>query len=78
MTAVLPVGKRGTVTLPSEIRRKLGLDKMPKPMVIAEEKDGKLTLIPATAVPVRDLSKDEIEGWIAEDEAALDQYQKER
>ena len=62
--------------MPSEIRRKLGLDKMPNPMVIAEEKDGKLTLIPATAVPVRDLPKERIMEWVAEDEMALRNYKK--
>lgn len=78
MSSVVQVSKRGTVTIPPEFRRSLGLDKVSNPLVILEESEGKLILVPATAVPVRDLSKDEIESWIAEDEAGMDRYRKER
>jgi bifunctional DNA-binding transcriptional regulator/antitoxin component of YhaV-PrlF toxin-antitoxin module len=71
MPVILPVSKRGTVTLPPELRAKLGLDRLENPMLLAEEKNGKLMLEPATAVPVRDLPESTIRGWIADDEAAM-------
>lgn len=78
MSAVLSVSKRGTVTLPPEYRRKLGLDKLPNPLVIIEEKDGKLTLEPAAAVPVRDIPARTIREWIADDEAAMAAFKKSK
>jgi bifunctional DNA-binding transcriptional regulator/antitoxin component of YhaV-PrlF toxin-antitoxin module len=70
MTQVLPVSKRGTITLPPAYRRKLGLDRMKSPLILAEEKDGKLILEVAAAVPVRDLPASTIRGWIEEDDKA--------
>lgn len=70
MTQILPVSKRGTITLPPAYRRKLGLDRMKNPLVLAEERNGKLILEVATAVPVRDIPASTIRGWIAEDEKA--------
>jgi bifunctional DNA-binding transcriptional regulator/antitoxin component of YhaV-PrlF toxin-antitoxin module len=70
MSQVLPVSKRGTITLPRAYRRKLGLDRMENPLVLAEEKDGKLILEIATAVPTRDIRGGSIRGWIEEDEKA--------
>jgi len=73
MKKVLPVSKRGTITLPPEFRRKLGLDRVESPLVLAEESDGKLVLEPATAQPLRDLPTATLHQWIAEDEAAARQ-----
>lgn len=70
MPQVLPVSKRGTITLPPAYRRKLGLDRMENPLVLAEEKDGKLVLEVATAMPVRDIPESTIRSWIEEDEKA--------
>ena len=67
MTAI-PVSKRGTVTLPPEIRRSLGLDASPHPMMLAELRDGGVFLQPAAAVPVRDIPLATMEKWIDEDE----------
>ena len=67
MTAI-PVSKRGTVTLPPEIRRKLGLDASAHPMMLAELRDGGVFLQPAAAVPVRDIPLATMERWIQEDE----------
>lgn len=75
MTTVVPVSKRGTVTLPPELRRKFGFDRMDNPLVIIEERDGEMLLRPATAVPVRDLPKNVIEGWIADDEAGMLEFE---
>lgn len=67
MTA-LQVSKRGTVTLPPEIREALGLNTAQHPMMLAELRNGGLFLQPAEAVPVRDIPLEEMKKWIAEDE----------
>lgn len=67
----LPLSKRGSLTLPPELRRKMGLDKLPNPMVLVEEREGGLFLQPATAVPVRDIPKAQIRAWIARDKADM-------
>lgn len=67
----LALSKRGSLTLPPELRRKLGLDKVRNPMLLVEERDGGLFLQPAAAVPVRDLPKAQIKAWIARDEAEM-------
>lgn len=71
MTTTLSVTKRGSLTLPPALRRKLGLDKLRNPMVLVEERDGGLFLQPAVAMPVRDLPRGTIEQWIARDEADM-------
>ena len=63
MTTTLSVSKRGALTLPPNLRRKLGLDRLSSPMVIVEERDGGLFLQPAAAVPVRDIPKETIARW---------------
>jgi AbrB family looped-hinge helix DNA binding protein len=45
------VGERGQITIPKEIRQRLGIK--PKSAVILEEKDGVLLVRPAAAVPIR-------------------------
>lgn len=67
----LLLSKRGSLTLPPEIRRKMGLDKVRNPMVLVEERDGGLFLQPAAALPVRDLPKAQLKAWIARDEADM-------
>jgi bifunctional DNA-binding transcriptional regulator/antitoxin component of YhaV-PrlF toxin-antitoxin module len=76
MTTVVPISKRGTVTLPPALRRKFGFDQMENPLVIIEERDGEMILRPAAAVPVRDLPKGLIEQWIAEDEAGMAEFEE--
>lgn len=73
MTTTLPVSKRGALTLPPSLRRKLGLDRLSSPMVIIEEREGGLFLQPAATVPVRDIPKETIARWIARDEAEMAQ-----
>jgi bifunctional DNA-binding transcriptional regulator/antitoxin component of YhaV-PrlF toxin-antitoxin module len=68
---VIPISKRGTVTLPPSLRRSLGLEGLENPMLIANEVDGKLVLEPATAIPVRDIPEKTVRKWINEDEAAM-------
>lgn len=67
MTAI-PISKRGTVTLPPEIRKSLGLDVAAHPMLLAELRDGGVFLQPAEAVPVRDIPLTTMKQWIEEDE----------
>jgi len=45
-------------------------------MLLVEERDGKLYLEPATAVPVRDIPKATLRGWIKDDEAAMAAFKK--
>ena len=67
----LTLSKRGSLTLPPELRRKMGLDKLRNPLVLVEEREGGLFLQPAVALPVRDLPKAQIEAWIAQDESEM-------
>lgn len=71
MTTTLPISKRGSLTLPPALRRKLGLDRLPSPMVLVEEREGGLFLQPAAALPVRDIPQETIARWIARDEAEM-------
>ena len=71
MSVIIPLTKRGSLTLPAALRRKLGLDKLRNPMVLVEEREGGLFLQPAPATPVRNLSKRLIEQWTARDEADM-------
>jgi bifunctional DNA-binding transcriptional regulator/antitoxin component of YhaV-PrlF toxin-antitoxin module len=74
MTVTLPVSKRGTVTLPPELRRKLGLDRLANPLVLLEDREDGVLLRPAAAVPVRDLPLETLRQWVAEDEEALRKF----
>jgi hypothetical protein len=67
----LPLSKRGSLTLPPALRRKMGLDKLRNPMLLVEERDGGLFLQPAVVLPVRDIPKAQIQAWIARDEADM-------
>lgn len=66
MTAI-PISKRGTITLPPEIRRALGLDAAVNPMMLLELRNGGVFLQPAEAMPVRDIPLETLQEWIAED-----------
>ncbi|MFM8657301.1 MAG: AbrB/MazE/SpoVT family DNA-binding domain-containing protein [Chthoniobacterales bacterium] len=67
MTA-LPVSKRGTITLPPEFRKALGLGAAENPMMLAELRNGGVFLQPAEALPVRDIPLEQMKKWIADDE----------
>lgn len=69
MQKIVPVSKRGTITLPPSFRKKLGLDRLENPLMIVEENQGRLVMQVAAAVPVREFSEGTIRKWIAEDEA---------
>jgi len=75
MTTTLPLSKRGSLTLPPSLRRKMGLDKLRNPMLLVEERDGGLFLQPAVTLPVCDLPKAQIQAWVARDEAEMRAFQ---
>jgi bifunctional DNA-binding transcriptional regulator/antitoxin component of YhaV-PrlF toxin-antitoxin module len=70
----IPVSKRGTITLPPEMRKKLGLDSARHPMMLAELRDGGIFLQPAEALPVRDISEETLQEWIADDERDVESF----
>ena len=70
----VPVSKRGAITLPPEMRRKLGLDVAEHPLMLVELRDGGIFLQPAEAVPVRDIPAETLQAWIAEDEKDADAF----
>jgi bifunctional DNA-binding transcriptional regulator/antitoxin component of YhaV-PrlF toxin-antitoxin module len=76
MAIAVPISKRGTFTIPPEIRKRLGVDQLENPMLLVEERDGKLYLEPAAAVPVRDIPKATLLSWIKDDEAAMAAFKK--
>ena len=71
MAIAVPISKRGTFTIPPEIRKRLGIDQLKNPMLLVDERDGKLYLEPAVAVPVRDIPKSTLQSWIRRDEAEM-------
>jgi bifunctional DNA-binding transcriptional regulator/antitoxin component of YhaV-PrlF toxin-antitoxin module len=73
MTSV-PISKRGTITLPPEMRRALGLDETEHPMMLVELRDGGIFLQPAATVPVRDIPEQTLLDWIAEDEREAESF----
>ncbi len=69
MTTVVPISKRGAVTLPPALRRKFGFGEGENPLILIEEREGEIVLRPACAVTVRDIPAKMIQEWIADDEA---------
>lgn len=61
--------------MPPELRAKSGLDRLDNPMLLVEERDGKLILVPTTAIPVRDIPEAKLRSWIAEDEKAMKDFE---
>jgi bifunctional DNA-binding transcriptional regulator/antitoxin component of YhaV-PrlF toxin-antitoxin module len=70
----IPVSKRGTITLPPDMRRKLGLDVVENPMMLVELRDGGVFLQPAEALPLRDIPEELLRSWIAEDEKGAEKF----
>ena len=75
MTAI-PVSKRGTVTLPPDVRRKLGLESVPHPMLLVELREDGVFLHPASVAPVRDIPIGQMRKWIKEDEKDAEKFWK--
>ena len=78
VAVAVPIRKRGTVTIPPEMQKRLGVDRLKNPMLLVEERGGILYLEPAAEVPVRDIPKDKLRSWITEDEAAMTAFKKSK
>ena len=76
MAVAVPISKRGTFTIPPDIRKRLGVDRLENPMLLVEERGGKLYLEPAAAVPVRDIPEAVLRGWMKADEAEMAAFKK--
>ncbi len=72
----VPISERRTFTIPPEIRKRLGIDQLENPMLLVEERDGKLYLESAASIPVRYIPNATLRGWIKEDEAAMATFKK--
>ncbi len=59
------VSDRGQITLPQAMRQRLGIK--PGPVLVAEEKRGKVILQPAVVTPVEIYSDEEMRGWLVQD-----------
>ena len=70
----LTISKKGQVTLPADLRKKMGLTA--GGMVIAEEKDGELILRPAAVVEIDLYADEQVARWDEEDR--LDAQTRER
>ena len=69
----LTISKKGQVTLPVELRKKMGLEA--GGTVIAEEKSGELVLRPAAVVEIDLYTDEQISRW--DDEDRLDDQTRE-
>lgn len=70
----IPISKRGTITLPPEMRRSLGLDAASHPMMLVELRDGGVFLQPAEAMPIRDIPAETLKQWISDDETEAELF----
>lgn len=68
--------KRGSITIPPEMRKRWGLDHAKHPLLIAEERDGGLFIQPAVAMPIRNLPEQTIRAWIREDENEMQELRR--
>ena len=66
MKTTVFVSNKGQITLPSELRKKYGIE--PGGLINIEDKAGTVTLSPAIAVNVRMYTDEEIARWSKEDE----------
>ncbi|MCF6313762.1 MAG: AbrB/MazE/SpoVT family DNA-binding domain-containing protein [Verrucomicrobiales bacterium] len=78
MNTILPISKRGTITLPPSIRRKYGLDSMDGSLLILEERENELILTPAAAVPLRDIPEKKLKEWLRKDEEEMQTFLLEK
>lgn len=65
MKQYLSISKKGQITLPVELRRKMRFE--PGGTLIAEERDGELILRPAAVLEIDLYSDKDIAGWDRED-----------
>ncbi|MFP4213537.1 MAG: AbrB/MazE/SpoVT family DNA-binding domain-containing protein [Desulfohalobiaceae bacterium] len=70
----LTISKKGQVTLPAQLRKKMGLEA--GGTVIAEEKNGELVLRPAAVVEIDLYTDEQIARWDEKDR--LDAYTRQK
>ena len=66
MKSTSAISPKGQITLPAELRNKLGFE--PGGVLKAEEKDGKLVLSPAVVMEIDYYSDEDIARWAKEGE----------
>ncbi len=67
------VSSRGQITLPAEVRERLGI--RPGSVVILEEQEGGVMVRPAAVVEIEVYSDDQINRWDAEDKLSEEERQ---
>jgi len=70
----LVVSERGQITLPANIRKRLGLK--PGGMVTLEERRGELVLKPAAIVELQIYSEEDVARWNEEDELSTSERRR--
>jgi len=76
MTKVLSINDRGTLTLPKEMRRRLGVDR--NAQVIAEETDDGILLRPGVTFPVELYSEARLAEFRRHNEEALAGFRRKK
>ena len=74
MTTTIQINQRGTLTLPKELRKRLGLEK--GGVVMAEESDEGIVLKPAVAFPIEIYSDARISEFAKEDKKLMAHLKK--
>jgi AbrB family looped-hinge helix DNA binding protein len=74
MMTVVHISKRGTVTLPTALRRKFGFGAGDNPLTLIEEREGEIVLRPASTVIVREIPPEVIQEWIAANETGMREF----
>jgi len=74
MTTTIQINKRGTLTLPKELRKRLGLEK--GGVIIAETSDDGIILKPAVAFPIEMYTDSRIKEFEKDDEKLMEHLKK--
>jgi AbrB family looped-hinge helix DNA binding protein len=74
MTTTIQINERGTLTLPKELRKRLGLEK--GGVIIAEVSNDGIILKPAVAFPIEMYTDSRIEEFEKEDEKLTEHLKK--
>lgn len=74
MTTTIQINERGTLTLPKELRKRLGLEK--GGVIIAEVSDNGIILKPAVAFPIEMYTDSRIKEFEKEDEKLMEHLKK--
>ena len=74
MTTTIQINERGTLTLPKELRKRLGLEK--GGVIIAEVSDDGIILKPAVAFPIEMYTDSRIKEFEEEDEKLMEHLKK--